>query len=164
MGAAIVIVNHIRKTSATLHKILPQHTTIPVELITESLPIQPNHVFIIPSNRDLHVLDGEFHLKPISKPKGWPDVITRFLCSLVRNWDGKLVAVIVSGLDADGAEALRSIKEAGGITMAQTPDTAEWSDMPESAIKTGYIDFVLSVEDIARKVAEIAQAFPGKAT
>ena len=164
MGIAIVIVNHIKRTSATLHEILPRYTKMPIELITEGLPIQPNHVFIIPSNRDLHVLDGEFHLKPISKPRGWPDVITRFLCSLARNWDGKLVAVIVSGLDADGAEALNSIKEVGGITIAQTPDTAEWSDMPESAIKTGHIDFVLSLEDIAKKIAEIAHAFPGKAT
>ena len=134
MGVAIVIVNHIRRTSATLHKILPKYTTMQVELITESLPIQPNHVFIIPPNHDLSVLDGEFRLKPISKPRGWPDVITRFLCSLAQNWDGKLVAVIVSGLDADGAEALGSIKEVGGVTIAQTPATAEWSDMPASAI------------------------------
>ncbi|MGD0228420.1 MAG: chemotaxis protein CheB, partial [Terriglobia bacterium] len=70
----------------------------------------------------------------------------------------------VSGLDADGAEALNSIKEVGGITIAQTPDTAEWSDMPESAINTGHIDFVLSLEDIAKKIAEIGHAFPGKAT
>lgn len=91
-------------------------------------------------------------------------MITQFLRSLAQNWDGKLVAVIVSGLDADGAEALGSIKEAGGITMAQTPDTAEWSDMPESAIKTGHIDLVLSLEDIAQKIVRIAQAFPGKAT
>ena len=164
MGVAIVIVNHIRRTSTTLHKILPQYTKMPVEPITEGLPIQPNRVYIIPSNRDLHVLDGEFRLAAVSKPKGWPDVITRFLWSLTRNWDGKLVAVIVSGLDADGSEALRSIKEAGGVTIAQTPDTAEWSDMPESAIRTGYIDFVLSVEGIARKIAEIAHSFPGKAT
>jgi chemotaxis response regulator CheB len=164
MGVAIVIVNHIRRTSATLHKVLPKHTTMRVELITEGLPIQPNHVFIIPPNHDLCVLDGEFRLKPISKPKGWPDVITRFLRSLTQNWDGKLVAVIVSGLDSDGAEALKGIKEAGGITIAQTPDTAEWSDMPESAINTGHIDFVLSLEDIAKKLAEIALAFPGKAT
>ena len=137
---------------------------MPVDVIMESLAIQPNHVFIIPSNRDLSLLDGEFRIKPLSKPKGWPDVITRFLRSLAQNWDGKLVAVIVSGLDADGAEALRSIKEAGGITFAQTPETAEWSDMPESAIKTGYIDFVLSIEDIAQKIVQIAHTFPGQAT
>ncbi len=163
-GVAIVIVNHIKITSATLHKILPRYTKMPVELITEGLPVQPNHVFIIPSDRDLNILDGEFLLTPISKPNGWPDVITRFLRSLAQNWDGKLIVVIASGLDADGTEALRSIKEAGGITIAQTPDTAEWSDMPESAIKTGYIDFVLSAEDIAQKIAQIARAFPAKAT
>ena len=161
---AIVIVNHIRRTSAALHKILPHSTKMPVELITEDLPIQPNHVFIIPASCDLHVLDGTFRLSPISKPKGWPDVITIFLRSLAQNWDGKLVAVIVSGLDADGAEALREIKEAGGVTIAQAPDTAEWSDMPKSAIRTGYIDFILSVEDIAKKIVQIADAFPGKAT
>jgi two-component system, chemotaxis family, protein-glutamate methylesterase/glutaminase len=161
---AIVIVNHIRRTSAALHKILPHSTKMPVELITEGLPIQPNHVFIIPTSCDLYVLDGTFCLRPISKPKGWPDVITVFLRSLAQNWDGKLVAVIVSGLDADGADALREIKEVGGITIAQAPDTAEWSDMPASAIRTGYIDFILSVEDIAQKIAQIANAFPGKAT
>src|ERR1035438_4831428 len=132
-GVAIVIVNHIRKTSAVLHKILPHSTKLPVELITEGLPIQPNHVFIVPANCDLHVLGGAFRLRPISKPKGWPDVITIFLRSLARNWGGKLIAVIVSGLDADGTEALREIKEAGGITIAQAPDSAEWSDMPAHA-------------------------------
>jgi chemotaxis response regulator CheB len=136
---------------------------MPVELIVEGLRIQPNHVFIIPTNCDLHVLDGTFRLSPISKPKGWPDVITVFLRSLAQNWDGKLVAVIVSGLDADGAEALRGIKEAGGITIAQSPDSAEWSDMPANAIKTGHIDFILSVEDIAQKIVQIANAFPKKA-
>jgi two-component system, chemotaxis family, protein-glutamate methylesterase/glutaminase len=162
MGIAIVIVNHLTKTVATLDKILPRSTTMPVELITDSLCIQPNRVFIIPSNCDLHVVDGEFRLKPLSKPKGWSDVITIFLRSLAQNWDGKLVAVIVSGLDGDGAEALPSIKEVGGITIAQAPDTAEWSDMPEHAIKTGYVDFVLSPGDIAQKIAQIAHSFPGK--
>ncbi len=160
--AAIVVVNHLRKTSAALHKILPRSTKMPVELITDGLPIRPNHVFVIPSNCDLHLLDGTFRLTPISKPKGWPDVITVFLRSLARNWDGKLVAVIVSGLDADGAEALREIKEAGGITIAQAPDTAEWADMPLSAINTGHIDFILSVKDIAHKIAQIANEFPAE--
>lgn len=162
MGAAIVIVQHMTRASTSLHEILPHSTPMPVELITDSLCIQPNHVFIIPSNCDLFVVDGEFRLKPLSKRKGWSDVITIFLRSLAQNWDGKLVAVIVSGLDGDGAEALHSIKEVGGITIAQTPDTAEWSDMPEHAIKTGYVDFVLSPGDIAQKIAQIAHAFPDK--
>jgi two-component system chemotaxis response regulator CheB len=71
MGVAIVIVNHLRTVATQLHEILPRFTEMPVELITENLLIEPNHVFIIPSQRDLHVLAGEFRLKPISKPHGW---------------------------------------------------------------------------------------------
>ena len=158
MGVAIVIVNHVRTVATQLHKILPHFTAMPVELITDHLLIQPNRVFIIPEQRDLHVLAGDFHLKPISKPRGWPDVITVFLRSLAENWDGKLIAVIVSGYDGDGAAALRSIKEVGGITIAQRLDTAKQPDMPESAIATGFVDFVLSPEEIAKTIVQIAQA------
>lgn len=160
MGVAIVIVNHLTQVPTQLHKILPRFISMSVELITENLVIEPNHVFIIPSNRDLHV-DGEvFHLKSISKPRGWPDVITVFLKSLTEHWDGKLIAVIVSGYDGDGAAALCGIKEVGGITIAQKLDTASQPDMPESAIDTGCIDFVLSPEDIAKEIVRIAQGEP----
>jgi len=158
MGVAIVIVNHLRTVATYLHKILPRYTEMPVELITEKLDIEPNHVFIIPEKRDLHILDGEFRLKPISKPRGWPDVITVFMRSLTEHWDGKLIAIIVSGYDGDGAAALCGIKEVGGITIAQKPDTAEQPDMPESAIASGCVDFVLAPEKIAQEIVRIAQA------
>jgi two-component system, chemotaxis family, protein-glutamate methylesterase/glutaminase len=158
MGVAIVIVNHLRTVETLLPELLPSCTQMPVELITERLLIQPNRVFIIPSQRDLHVLDGEFRLKPISKPRGWPDVITVFLRSLTKNWNGQIIAVIVSGYDGDGAEALCGIKEVGGITIAQKPDTAGQPDMPDTAIASGCIDFVLSPEDIAREILRIANA------
>lgn len=79
-----------------------------------------------------------------------------FLRSLTEYWDGPLIAVIVSGFAGDGAAALRGIKEVGGITIAQRPDTAIQPDMPESAIASGSIDFVLSPEDIAKKIVQIA--------
>ena len=60
LGVAIVIVNHLRTVATRLHEILPQYTAMPVELITQGLLIRPNHVFIIPEKRDLHVRDGEF--------------------------------------------------------------------------------------------------------
>lgn len=115
MGVAVVIVNHVRTLATLLHEILPRYTVMPVELITDKLLIQPNHVYIIPEQRDLHVLDEEFRLAPISKPKGWPDVITVFLRSLTQYWDGKLIAIIVSGYDGDGAAALCGIKEVGAL-------------------------------------------------
>ena len=162
MGVAIVIVNHIRMVPTQLHEVLPRFTSMPVELIEERLQIEPNRVFIIPANRDLHVDDdGNFRLKQISKQRGWPDVITVFLKSLTDYWDGKLIAVIVSGYDGDGAAALRGIKEVGGITIAQKPSTAAQPDMPQSAIDSGCIDFVLSPEDIAKEIIRIARAEDG---
>ena len=158
LGVAVVIVNHLRTVATLLDEILPRYTRMPVDLITEGLVLQPNHVFIIPEKRDLHVLNGEFRLKPISKPRGWPDVITVFLKSLTAHWSGKIIAVIVSGYDGDGAEALCGIKEVGGITIAQKPETASQPDMPETAIASGCIDYILSPEDIAQRIIKIAHS------
>jgi chemotaxis response regulator CheB len=158
LGVAIVIVNHLRTIETLLHEILPHYTQMPVTLITERLHIEPNCVFIIPSQRDLHVLDGEFRLKPISKPRGWPDVITVFLRSLAEHWHGKLIAVIVSGFDGDGAAALCEIRDVGGVTIAQKLDTAGEPDMPASAIASGCIDYILSPENIPGMIRKITAA------
>lgn len=160
LGVAIVIVNHLRTVATRLHQILPRYTSMPVELISERLDVRPNCVFIIPEKRDLHVLNGEFRLKPISKPRGWPDVITVFLRSLTENWSGQLIAVIVSGYDGDGAAALCGIKDVGGITIAQKLDTAAQPDMPQSAIDSGCIDFILSPEEIAQEIRRLAAGDP----
>ena len=158
MGVAIVIVNHITMFPTQLHDILPRFTSMPVKLITDHLKIAPNHVYIIPSNQDLHVDGEDFRLTAISKPRGWPDVITVFLNSLSQFWQGKLVAIIVSGLDGDGAAAMCAIKKMGGTTIAQKPSTASEPDMPESAMASGCIDLVLSPEDIAHEIILIARA------
>lgn len=157
MGVAIVIVNHLRTVATMLPEILPNYTDMPVCLITEGMQVTPNRVFIIPEKRDLHVRDGAFRLKPISKPRGWPDVITVCLVSLTRHWKGQLIAVIVSGYDGDGAAALCGIRDAGGITIAQAPDTAEFPAMPASAIASGCVDFILSPEEIAVKIVSIGR-------
>jgi chemotaxis response regulator CheB len=157
MGVAVVIVNSVKGMAAQLHESLPRFTSMPIELITEKLVIRPNCVFIIAENRDLHVLNGEFRLKPTSKPLGWPDVITIFLRSLTQNWDGQLIAVILSGYDGDGATALCAIKDVGGITIAQKAETASRPDMPLSAIASGCIDFILAPEDIGKEIVRIAR-------
>ena len=159
MGVAIVIVNHITHAPTRLHEVLSSYTKMPVRLIEEKQPVAPNTVFIIPANRELHVDDeGRFRLEPISKVRGWSEVITVFLRSLTDCWDGRLIAVIVSGYDGDGAAALCGIREVGGITIAQKQSTAGEPEMPQSAIDTGCIDFVLSPEEIAAKIIEIARA------
>ena len=164
MGVAVVIVNHITALPTRLHEVLPRFSSMPVDLITEDLLLRPNRVYIISANRELHV-DGEaFQLRPISKPHGWPDVITVFLQSLTQCWDGRLIAVIVSGYDGDGAAALCGIQAVGGITIAQTMDSAQQPEMPQSAVASGCIDFVLSPEDIAAQIVRIARAEPAAAT
>jgi two-component system chemotaxis response regulator CheB len=157
LGVAIVIINHLRMIATLLHETLPRYTKMPIEAITEKLVLQPNRVFILQAERDLHVLDGEFRLKTISKPRGWPDVITVFLRSLAQNWDGQLIAVILSGYDGDGAGALRAVKDVGGITMAQSIETSGQPDMPLSAISSGCVDFILPIRNIAEEIGRIAR-------
>lgn len=157
MGVAVVIVNHLRTVPTRLHEILPRHSRMPVCLITDGMPVVPNRVFIIPEKRDLHVAGGMFHLRPISKPRGWPDVITVCLQSVTRHWKGQLIAVIVSGYDGDGAAALCDIRAAGGITIAQRPNTADIPEMPESAIASGCIDYILSPEEIAATIVRLGR-------
>jgi chemotaxis response regulator CheB len=84
-------------------------------------------------------------------------VITVFLRSLARHWNGKLVAVIVSGFDGDGADALCAIRDVGGVVIAQNLETAGQPDMPESAIASGCVNFVLSPEEIALEISRIAR-------
>jgi len=160
LGVAVVIVNHLRMVTTQLHEILPSYTIMPVQLITEGLVLRPNHVFIIPEQRDLHVHNGVFRLKPISKPRGWPNVITVFLDSLMKHWRGKLIAVIVSGYDGDGAAAMCNFQKSGGITIAQELETARQPDMPRSAMDTGCIDFVLPPEAIPGQILRCLQAQP----
>ncbi len=161
LGMAIVIVNHVRSVATLLHQILPRFTAMPVTLISDRLRIVPNEVFIIPQGRDLQVKDGEFKLLPVSKPQGWPDVITVFLRSLTAHWDGPLIAIIVSGYDGDGADALCGIRAVGGVTIAQRLASAVQPDMPQSAIASGCVDFVLAPEEMAEALVRIAHQAQG---
>lgn len=108
-----------------------------------------NHITLFPTR--LHEILPRYTSMPV-------ELITVFLNSLSRCWSGKLVAVIVSGLDGDGAAALCAIRDMGGTTIAQMPGTASEPDMPESAMASGCIDFVLSPEKIAEKIIAIARA------
>ncbi len=161
LGMAVVIVNHVRTVATLLHEILPKYTAMPVTLISDRLRIEPNQVFIIPEARELHVLDGEFRLEPLPQPRGWPVVITVFLRSLTAYWDGPLIAIIVSGYDGDGSAALCGIRAVGGVTIAQRQDTAAQPDMPQSAIASGCVDFVLPPEEIADALVRIAHLAQG---
>jgi len=157
-GLAVVIVNHLRRTQTRLPQILAGNTSMPVKLIRSGLRLQPNHIYVSPPNRGVTLQDGAFRLSPLSKERGWPTVITVFLESLAHEWKGQAIAAIFSGLEADGANALRSIKAAGGVTFAQKVETAEQPSMPQRALDTGCVDFELTPAEIGRELGRIARA------
>src|ERR1700733_1176024 len=111
-GIAVVVINHSRGRNSKLPQILAGSTLMPVELIVSGMKPRPNRVYIIPPNCDVTLQDREFHLSPLTKESGWPTVVTVFLESLAREWKGPVIAAILSGLDSDGADALRAVKAA----------------------------------------------------
>jgi len=98
-----------------------------------------------------------FRLSTLRKPPGWPKNISIFLQSLAEDRRKRAIAVILSGFDSDGAAALRSIKDAGGLVFAQEFKTASQPDMPKSAVETGCVDQVLSPAGIAAKLQDIGK-------
>lgn len=156
LDAAIVVINHLKAVGPLLLESLTRCSRIKVEPITEGMAVQPNRIFVLKEGWDLHLVEGEFRLRPVSKPTGWTNVVTVFLGSMARNWHGQLIAVILGGLDGDGAAALCDVKRAGGITIAQKVDSGGDPNMPSAAIASGFIDLILPAEDIATQIVLIA--------
>ena len=156
-GMAFVVVHHIRTIPTLLPEILATCTSMPVELARPGLVVKPDHIYILPSGQEITTADGYFSIRPRSRVKGWTNVFTVFLESLVKSHHAG-IAVVLSGLDANGAAALKHFKESGGITVAQTPKSAERPEMPEAAIQTGQIDYVLAPEQIAAQLEKTAKS------
>jgi two-component system CheB/CheR fusion protein len=151
-GMAFIVVAHRRPgCDHLLGPLLQAVTTMPVDAIEQGQCITPNTVVLVPAHHDVAIVDGRLILTMRAKTVGWPTTITTFLRSLAIDAGAAAVAVILSGLAADGSAALGEIKACGGATFAQSD--AEWSDMPRHAIETGFVDFVLSSKDISRSLS-----------
>ena len=157
-GMAFVVLHHLRNLPTMLPEILSTCTDMPIELAVRGRLLRPNHVYVLPSGMEVRVTDGFFSLRPRSKRTGFSNVLTVVLESLVGGRH-PAVAVILSGVDADGAAALRAFARSGGIVIAQAPDTAERTGMPLAAILTGAVDHVLPPQAIAGQLERIAREF-----
>lgn len=144
---AFVVIHHLQ-CPTLLPVMLSSCTAMPVDLASANQALRPNHVYVIPSGKEIRLADGFFSLQPRSKFGGWTNVFTLFLNSL-SNSHHPGVAVVLSGLDEDGAAALKTLREKGGITIAQAPESA--------AIKTGCVDYVLAPDAIATQLEKIAE-------
>ena len=157
-GMAFVLVQHLEpKHDSVLTTLLARATKMPVREVSEGMHVEPNHVYVIPANADLSLLDGLLHIVGRKAAAGRHLPIDYFLRSLAETQGPRAVGVILSGTASDGTAGIRAIKEAGGITIVQDPESARFDGMPRSAIATGCVDFVLPPERIARELTRIVR-------
>ena len=156
-GLPIVVVQHLSpRHKSLLGEILQETTRMPVEQVGARTKLVANHVYVIPPDRFLELQDGELRLTPHPNV-GSPHPIDAFFRSLARGAGAGAVGVVVSGTGSDGSVGLREIHAAGGITIAQDPESAEHDGMPRAAIGTGIVDLVLRPDAIADELVEIAK-------
>ena len=157
-GMAFVVVLHLSpKHESNLDHILQSCTRMPVLQVTKTVPIQPNHVYIISPASDLLMNDGHLQVASAARPRGRHTSIDLFLRSLGEVHRERAVGIILSGTGSDGAVGIARIKERGGITLVQSPTDAEFDSMPQNAIATGVVDFVLPASEMPQKLYELSR-------
>ncbi|MFK4874298.1 chemotaxis protein CheB [Novosphingobium sp. ZW T3_23] len=148
-GLAFVVVQHLDPThESMLAQLLDRATKLDVLQCEGGEQIFADRVYIIPPGRGLAIEDGRLVLTDFAQPRGLRRPIDDFFVSLANDQQGNAACVILSGTGADGSTGLRAIKEHGGISIAQRPDTARYDGMPTAAVGTGLIDFVRPPEQI----------------
>jgi two-component system CheB/CheR fusion protein len=156
---AFVLLTHIlRGSDSLLPEILAKATTMPVIQVTEGLLLKPNHIYVLPPDKFMEINLCSLHLVPRpNKPVN--NAINHFLFSLAKDHVHGSIGIVLSGEGDDGAEGIKNLKEnAGGLTMAQLPESASSQSMPINAIEIDHVDYVLSPADIAKKLALIGQS------
>jgi len=154
-GAAYVVVVHLDpQRRSELPNILAARTRMPVTQVTGRQKLAADHVYVIPPDRSLQMIDHEVSAVAFEQPHGQRSPIDQFFRSVAeRIGDG--FAVVLSGAGSDGAIGVRAVKESGGIILVQDPSEAEWSSMPRSVIATGVADFVLPARELASRLVDL---------
>ena len=154
-GAAFIVVVHLDpEHRSELPRILAARTRMPVMQVREREKLVANHVYVIPPDRRLQIVDHEVSATPFDEPRGKRAPIDLLFRSVAeRLGDG--VAIILSGAGSDGALGVRAVKESGGIIFVQDPAEAEYGSMPRSAIATGVVDVVAPVRELATRLANV---------
>jgi two-component system, chemotaxis family, CheB/CheR fusion protein len=154
-GAAYIVVVHLDpRHRSELSTIVAARTQMPVVQVEKTARLKPNHVYVIPPDRRLQVIDHELSATEFDEPRGQRLPID-FLFRSVAERLGDGFAVILSGAGSDGSLGVRAVKEAGGIILVQDPNEADYASMPRSAIETGAVDFVLPVRDLAKRLSDL---------
>lgn len=159
-GLAYVIVQHLDPThKGMMPELLQRSTAMPVVQARNRLKVKPDHVYVIPPNRDMSILHGTLYLFDPTARRGLRLPIDFFLRSLAQDLRQRAVGVILSGMGSDGSAGLRAIKENAGLAAAQDPASAAFAAMPRSAIDAGLVDIVAPAAELpARILASLSHA------
>lgn len=148
-GMAFILVQHLDPTHDSLMaELLSAHTTMPVHQAAEGARIERDHIYVIPPGTYLSVADGALRLSEPQARHGARLPFDFLLLSLAAECGGRAICVVLSGTGADGSRGLKSVKEKGGLIIAQDPSEAAHDGMPRSAMLTGAVDLVLPAAQI----------------
>ncbi|HEY4587678.1 MAG TPA: CheR family methyltransferase, partial [Thermoanaerobaculia bacterium] len=155
-GFAFVLIQHLSPRHETLiPELLAPLTPMPVRTVEEETVVHANHIYVMPPHGTLTIDDCVLYLsKPARAARGRRSPIDRFFRSLAEDQEDEAVAIILSGTGTDGVLGLKAVKERGGLTLVQTPETAGYDSMPRSAILTGAVDLVAVVERMPARLIE----------
>ena len=156
LNCSYIIAQHLSPTHRSMMvELLSRITNIPVIEVQNGMVIKTKTIYMTPENSDIFVSNGRIYLKSIEHTYGPKPSVNYFFNSLAQTYGSKSIGVILSGTGSDGAFGIRAIKASGGITIAQSPQSAKYDGMPISAINTGKVDIVASIENISNEIARI---------
>ncbi len=156
-GATFVVIQHLSPDyKSMMANLLSRHTLMPVIMVEQDMPIQPDHVYLIPPGAIMHMGEGHLRLTP-KNPHTLTLPIDVFFKSMAAHYGARSVGVILSGTGSDGTRGSAAINDAGGFLIAQEPENAKFDGMPRSAIATGLIDVVLPVDQIGPRILAFIQ-------
>ena len=135
-------------------ELLRKSTEMTVSEAVDGEAARPNHVYLAPPGKELALERGLLVTRSIEGSRGHS--IDSFLRLVAKEQGDHLICVILSGTGSDGSLGIRAVKEHGGISFAQSIESAKFDGMPRSAIATGMVDYVLPVEEIPQRLIECA--------
>lgn len=156
LNCSYIIAQHLSPTHRSMMvDLLGRIANIPVVEVQNGMVIKSKTIYMTPENTDIYVASGKIYLKNIESTYGPKPSVNYFFNSLAQAYGSKSIGVILSGTGSDGAFGIRSIKAAGGITFAQSPQSSKYDGMPISAINTGKVDIVSPIEIISDEIAKV---------
>ena len=151
-GAAFVILQHLSPDFPSLMpELIQRRTSLEVEQIKDGVQLHPNHIYVLPPSHTLTVEKDYLRLEQHLSERV-NDPINIFFKSLAAQWGEKVIGILLSGTGNDGTEGLQVISQKGGITLVQSPETAQFTSMPSSVIPCDCLDGILSPQDLAQAV------------